>query len=85
MGTRTTQLNLDFGAIGSPKSKTKSHSVQCLECDLPIDLASQAAREIRACPHCGDRDWLLLLTTKEASILYGIATKDLGGRLRDGD
>ena len=85
MGTRTTQLRLDFGAPIAPKSKTRSHSVQCLECDIPIDLASQAVREIKACPHCGDRTWLLNLKTKEACILYSIEPESLGGRLSDGD
>jgi uncharacterized paraquat-inducible protein A len=75
------QLRFDFGQpIAQPKSKSK-HTVSCEKCDLPIDLLSQSVREIKACPHCGDRTWLLNLKTEQASILYSI-THDLGGRLR---
>ena len=83
--TAKTQLRLDFGAPIASKSKAKSHSVQCQECGLPIDLTLQAVREIKACPHCGDRDWLLNLTTKEACILYSIKPESLSGRLRGGE
>lgn len=79
------QLKLDWEQPKAPQSKTKSYSVQCLNCDLPIDLTLQSVREIKACPHCGDRTWLLNLKTKDACILYGIAPNSLGGRLRDGD
>jgi len=79
------QLLLDFGAPTAPKSKTKSYSVSCQECDLPIDLILQSMREIKACPHCDDRTWLLNLKTKEACILYAIKRESLGGRLKNGD
>lgn len=79
------QLRLDFAQPKAQKTKAKSHFVQCLNCDLPIDLTLQSVREIKACPHCGDRTWLLNLKTKEACILYGIAPNSLGGRLKDGD
>ena len=75
------QLKLDFGKPITPKSKGKSRSVQCLECDLPIDLAAQRERVIKACPHCGDRDWLLNLKTADACFLYAIQPESLGGRL----
>ena len=77
------QLKLDFGQPITPKSKGKTRSVQCQECNLPIDLAPQRERVIKACPHCGDRDWLLNLKKVEACLLYSIPPESLGGRLRD--
>lgn len=74
------QLRLDF----APTTQS-IHKVNCQKCKLAIDLVAQSAREIKACPHCGDRTWLLNLKSKEACILYGIKPETLGGRLRDGD
>ena len=83
MTANKVQLKLDFGNPKVPKNRAKAHTVKCLECDLPIDLTLQSVREVKACPHCGDRDWLLNLKAKDACILYGIKPKSLGGRLRD--
>lgn len=75
------QLHLDFAR--SPKAKaTSNDSVNCQVCALPINLEEQRDRDIKGCPHCGDRTWLLNLKTAQAAILYGIKAESLGGRLR---
>lgn len=56
--------------------------IQCLRCQMAIDLASQECRSIKACPWCGDRTFLLNLTTRQAAHLYNIDPASLGGRLR---
>jgi hypothetical protein len=78
------QLRLDFGqTTAPPKRKGKAHTVTCEKCALSIDLSLQSVREIKACPHCGDRTWLLNLKTPDACFLYSIQPETLGGRLRD--
>lgn len=76
------QLHLDFGKPTNAKQTSAQHTVNCENCGLPIDLEDQEIREIKACPHCGDRIWLLNLKTAQAAILYGIKAESLGGRLR---
>lgn len=78
------QLRLDFGQpTAQPKRKDKAHTVTCERCALSINLSLQSVREIKACPHCGDRTWLLNLKTADACFLYSIQPDTLGGRLRD--
>jgi hypothetical protein len=72
------QTSLDFMA-------TSSNVVVCQACRLPIDLIQQSTKEIKSCPNCDDRTWLLNLKSKEACILYGISLSELGGRVRDGN
>jgi hypothetical protein len=77
------QLRLDFGQPALPKPKGKAHTVTCEKCALPIDLSLQSVRKVKACPHCGDRTWLLNLKTANACYLYSIQPDTLGGRLRE--
>lgn len=71
------QLRLDFAP------SVKSKNISCQKCDMPINLIAQKDLEIKSCPHCGDRTWLLNLKTAEACVLYAINPLSLGGRLRD--
>lgn len=83
LSTSEIQLRLDFGQPASPKRKGKTRIATCEKCALPIELSLQSVREIKACPHCGDRTWLLNLKTADACYLYSIRSDTLGGRLRD--
>ncbi len=49
---------------------------------MQIDLACQEVKDLKACNWCGDRDFLLNLTTRQASFMYAINPETLGKRLR---
>ncbi len=49
---------------------------------MAIDLESQDSQEVKACNWCGDRTFLLALTIEQASAMYRIDPKSLGGRIR---
>jgi uncharacterized paraquat-inducible protein A len=76
------QLTIDFEQLKAPRRKGKTQFVTCLKCDIPIDLAQQEVRELKACPHCSDREWLLDLTVSQASFMYDLPPKAMGGRLK---
>ena len=77
------QLRLDLIQPQSLKKQSNKSVVNCQRCNLLIDLSLQEVRQIKACPHCGDRTWLLNLKSAQAAILYGVDPATLGKRLKD--
>ncbi|MCE2674507.1 MAG: hypothetical protein LW635_13135, partial [Microcystis sp. 53598_E5] len=59
--------------------------IQCDRCQMEIDLASQEVKEVKGCNWCGSREFLLDLTSHQASFMYSINPETNGKRLRKGD
>jgi len=57
--------------------------IQCQSCQMTINLIAVSQQSEKCCNWCGNRNFLLELTTQQASTLYNIDPKTLGKRIKD--